>query len=120
MQRGLPVSLLIKYFHKAGTGWEINPDIRAMVQFREHNLLRDDGELGVFDVIFCRNVLIYFDDATKRQVLARLALHQFDLDLGQGRALASGANLAGVEAKRRARAIGAGTIRQGSILNCDR
>ncbi len=75
VQRGLPVSLLIKYFQKAGTGWEINPDIRAMVQFREHNLLRDDGELGVFDVIFCRNVLIYFDDATKRQVLARLALH---------------------------------------------
>ena len=44
-----------------------------MVKFRAHNLMLDDPELGTFDVIFCRNVLIYFDDATKRQVLGRLA-----------------------------------------------
>ena len=73
VQRGLPVSLLVKYFQKVGTSWEISPDIRARVAFREHNLLDDCQDLGPFDVIFCRNVLIYFDEATKRAVLARLA-----------------------------------------------
>jgi chemotaxis protein methyltransferase CheR len=73
VQRGLPVSLLIKYFNKVGRGWEINPAIRAKVAFQTHNLLQDGNALGRFDVIFCRNVLIYFDDATKRQVLSRLA-----------------------------------------------
>jgi chemotaxis protein methyltransferase CheR len=73
VQRGLPVSLLVKYFQKVGNGWEISPDIRARVDFRAHNLLDDCEALGVFDVIFCRNVLIYFDDATKRAVLGRLS-----------------------------------------------
>jgi chemotaxis protein methyltransferase CheR len=73
VQRGLPVSLLVRHFRKVGTGWEISPEIRAMVKLRAHNLLLDDPELGTFDVIFCRNVLIYFDDDTKRQVLGRLA-----------------------------------------------
>jgi chemotaxis protein methyltransferase CheR len=73
VQRGLPVSLLVKYFKKMGNAWEISPEIRRKVEFRTHNLLDDCGALGVFDVIFCRNVLIYFDDATKRAVLARLA-----------------------------------------------
>lgn len=73
VQRGLPVSLLVKYFNKVGTAWEISPDIRAKVAFRTHNLLDGCQDLGPFDVIFCRNVLIYFDDATKRTVLAGLA-----------------------------------------------
>ncbi len=73
VQRGLPVSLLVKYFKKVGNVWEIRPDIRKKVVFRSHNLLDDCQALGTFDVIFCRNVLIYFDDATKRAVLARLA-----------------------------------------------
>jgi chemotaxis protein methyltransferase CheR len=73
VQRGLPVSLLVKYFKKNGNVWEICPDIRRMVAFRVHNLLDDSQALGTFDVIFCRNVLIYFDDQTKRAVLARLA-----------------------------------------------
>jgi chemotaxis protein methyltransferase CheR len=73
VQRGLPVSLLVKYFDKVGNAWEISPDIRGKVEFRAHNLLDDCQALGTFDVIFCRNVLIYFDDATKRTVLARLA-----------------------------------------------
>jgi len=72
VQRGLPVSLLIKHFSKTGKAWELNPEIRGKVKFRPHNLI-EDIELGVFDVIFCRNVLIYFDGETKRQVLARLA-----------------------------------------------
>lgn len=73
VQRGLPVSLLVKYFNKVGNAWEMSPDIRGKVAFHTHNLLDDGASLGTFDVIFCRNVLIYFDDATKRTVLARLA-----------------------------------------------
>jgi chemotaxis protein methyltransferase CheR len=72
VQRGLPVSLLIKYFDKREKGWELKQDIRAMVKFSEHNLVREAPARG-FDVIFCRNVMIYFDEATKRRVLAGLA-----------------------------------------------
>jgi chemotaxis protein methyltransferase CheR len=73
VQRGLPVSLLVKYFRKIGSGWELSHAIRELVRFRTQNLLEDCQALGTFDVIFCRNVLIYFDEATKRAVLARLA-----------------------------------------------
>jgi CheY-like chemotaxis protein len=73
VQRGLPVPLLVKYFNKAGSAWEIRPEIRRKVEFRAHNLLNDSQALGIFGVIFCRNVLMYFDDATKRAVLASLA-----------------------------------------------
>src|SRR6478752_7269018 len=61
VQRGLPIQLLIKYFKQVGELWQINADIRAMVQHRQLNLLQDFSNLGTFDVIFCRNVLIYFD-----------------------------------------------------------
>jgi chemotaxis protein methyltransferase CheR len=73
VQRGLPVSLLLKYFDKVGNAWELSPDIRGKVEFRNQNLLDNCEALGTFDVIFCRNVLIYFDEATKRAVLARIA-----------------------------------------------
>jgi len=74
VQRGLPIKMLLKYFTQVGDSWQISPRLRAMVQFRPLNLLRDFGPLGVFDVIFCRNVLIYFDEAAKTDVLDRLAL----------------------------------------------
>jgi chemotaxis protein methyltransferase CheR len=73
VQRGLPIQLLVKYFKQVGELWQINPDIRAMVQHRQLNLLHDFSRLGVFDVIFCRNVLIYFDQDAKINVLNRLA-----------------------------------------------
>jgi chemotaxis protein methyltransferase CheR len=73
VQRGLPIQLLVKYFTQAGEMWRIAPEIRAMVQFRAFNLLSDLSRLGVFDLIVCRNVLIYFDQATKSEVLDRLA-----------------------------------------------
>ena len=73
VQRGLPVVLLIKYFSQIGDTWQIAPELRAMVQFKPFNLLHDFAPLGRFDVIFCRNVLIYFDQATKVDVLTRLA-----------------------------------------------
>jgi len=73
VQRGLPIQMLVKYFSQVGDTWQIAPDIRAMVQYRPLNLLTDFAHLGRFDVIFCRNVLIYFDQETKIGVLNRIA-----------------------------------------------
>jgi chemotaxis protein methyltransferase CheR len=73
VQRGLPIQLLVKYFKQNGELWQINADIRAMVQHRQLNLLHDFSQLGNFDVIFCRNVLIYFDQDTKINIFGRLA-----------------------------------------------
>ncbi|MBV9522234.1 MAG: protein-glutamate O-methyltransferase [Alphaproteobacteria bacterium] len=72
VQRGLPIQLLVKYFKQLGDRWQVDDSIRAMVQFRPFNLLDDMSGLGRFDVIFCRNVLIYFDQPTKAVVLDRL------------------------------------------------
>src|SRR3954464_208221 len=73
VQRGLPIQLLVKHFQQVGELWQLNPDIRAMVQHRQLNLMQDFSHLGTFDVIFCRNVLIYFDQDTKAGVFQRLA-----------------------------------------------
>jgi chemotaxis protein methyltransferase CheR len=73
VQRGLPIQLLVKYFMQTGELWQLNADIRAMVQHRQLNLLQDFAQLGKFDVIFCRNVLIYFDQDTKAGVFDRLS-----------------------------------------------
>jgi chemotaxis protein methyltransferase CheR len=72
VQRGLPIQLLVKYFAQAGELWQLNADIRGMVQHRQLNLLQDFSHLGKFDVIFCRNVLIYFDQPTKLSIFERL------------------------------------------------
>ena len=73
VQRGLPVQYLMKYFTKEEPHWRILPAIRQMAQFREFNLLGDLRPLGRFDVVFCRNVLIYFDQPTKTKVLEAIA-----------------------------------------------
>jgi chemotaxis protein methyltransferase CheR len=73
VQRGLPVQMLMRHFRKEEAGWRISEAIRSMVQFREWNLLADLRSLGQFDVVFCRNVLIYFDQATKARVLDAVA-----------------------------------------------
>ncbi len=73
VQRGLPIQLLIKHFMQVGELWQIAPEIRAMVKFRRLNLLSNLSGLGVFDLIFCRNVLIYFDQETKIGVLENLS-----------------------------------------------
>ncbi len=72
VQRGLSVTYLVKYFKRVTDGWEISPELRDKVRFRHQNLMHNSMRHGVFDVIVCRNVLIYFDEATKRQVLSRL------------------------------------------------
>nr|WP_294520064.1 CheR family methyltransferase [uncultured Rhodopila sp.] len=73
VQRGLPVQMLMRYFRKEESNWRINDTIKAMVQFREFNLLSDLRTLGRFDIVFCRNVLIYFDQPTKARVLGATA-----------------------------------------------
>jgi chemotaxis protein methyltransferase CheR len=73
VQRGLSVMMLIKYFSQVGEAWQIAPEIRGMVKFAPLNLLNDFSHLGKFDLVFCRNVLIYFDQATKIDVLERIA-----------------------------------------------
>jgi chemotaxis protein methyltransferase CheR len=73
VQRGLPIQSLVKFFTQVGEAWQVAPEIRATVQFRPLNLLNDFSSLGVFDLVFCRNVLIYFDQDTKTSVLNRIA-----------------------------------------------
>jgi len=74
VQRGLPVAMLVKYFQQvASDKWQIKDTIRQMVQFREGNLLTDLGPVGIFDIILCRNVLIYFDQPTKTRVLETMS-----------------------------------------------
>ena len=73
VQRGLPISTLVKYFKQVGEKWRLDAGVRSMVKFKEFNLLDDPMGLGKFDVVFCRNVLIYFDQQTKSEVLARIS-----------------------------------------------
>jgi len=73
VQRGLPIQMLVKYFTQNGELWQLNAEIRSMVQHRQLNLLQDFSQLGMFDIIFCRNVLIYFDQPTKANIFERIA-----------------------------------------------
>ncbi|MEC9469962.1 MAG: protein-glutamate O-methyltransferase CheR [Pseudomonadota bacterium] len=73
VQRGLPIQMLLKYFEQKGDMWQINAGMRAMIEWKKLNLLESFTHLGEFDIIFCRNVLIYFDQATKTEILGRLA-----------------------------------------------
>ncbi len=73
VQRGLPVQYLVKYFAQVNELWQIDASIRAMVNYREGNLLENFSDLGTFDVVFCRNVLIYFERDTKAEVLEKIS-----------------------------------------------
>jgi chemotaxis protein methyltransferase CheR len=74
VQRGLPIAMLMKYFvQKPGNTWEIKDTLKSYIRFQKLNLLDSYMGLGKFDIIFCRNVLIYFDDKGKAQVLDKLA-----------------------------------------------
>jgi chemotaxis protein methyltransferase CheR len=72
VQRGLPLPMLARHFRREGENWRLSKTIRGAVQFRVFNLLDSFARFGKFDVIFCRNVLIYFDEATKYDVARRL------------------------------------------------
>ena len=75
VQRGLPIQMLMQFFQQVGEQWRISDEIRNMVQFRQLNLIERFSLLGSFDIVFCRNVLIYFDQPTKVDVLERVG-HQ--------------------------------------------
>jgi chemotaxis protein methyltransferase CheR len=72
VNRGLSEERRARWFRREAEGWRVSPTLRQMVRFQPHNLLQGSAGLGVFDVIFCRNVLIYFDVDTKRRVLDQL------------------------------------------------
>ncbi len=73
VQRGLPIQMLMKYFEQKGDRWCLKSDIKSMVQYKYFNLLESMHTLGRFDIVFCRNVLIYFDKETKAKVLQGMA-----------------------------------------------
>lgn len=73
VQRGLPIQMLMHYFTKQDDQWRLSERIRSQVSFRKLNLMESMAGLGKFDVVFCRNVLIYFDGPTKSDVLGRIA-----------------------------------------------
>ena len=75
VNRGLPAPMLVRFFRQNGTTWQLRDEIRNMVSFFHHNLARDVPTLPPVDIIAMRNVLIYFDLATKRQVLDRIRRH---------------------------------------------
>jgi chemotaxis protein methyltransferase CheR len=72
INRGLPAKYLTRYFTHEGPDWVLSPEIRSMVEFREFSLTEPWGALPKFDVVFFRNVLIYFDVAKKREIFRRL------------------------------------------------
>ncbi|MFV9875730.1 MAG: protein-glutamate O-methyltransferase CheR [Rickettsiales endosymbiont of Dermacentor nuttalli] len=73
VQRGLPITLLIKYFNQNGDAWVLDKKVRSMVTYKHKNLLDDSSNLGMFDIILCRNTLIYFDTDTRNAVLTMLS-----------------------------------------------
>jgi len=73
IERGLPIQTLNKYFTLMGDGWKIKDEIRAMAVFKKFNLMKPFAGLGKFDVVFCRNVAIYFTPADKKMVFDKIA-----------------------------------------------
>ncbi len=73
LQRGMPAEMLAKYFDEEPGGWRVNDQLRSMIRFERRNLLKPFSELGQFDVIFCRNVAIYFETDVKRDLFNRLS-----------------------------------------------
>lgn len=67
--RGLPSNYLVKYFTRAGTEWEVKSPVKALVRYQQLDLRKSLRQMGAFDLILCRNVLIYFDTATKNGIL---------------------------------------------------
>jgi chemotaxis protein methyltransferase CheR len=73
VQRGLPIQMLVKYFKQNGDKWHLDSGLRSMITYKPFNLLEHPRALGQFDVVFCRNVLIYFDQPTKGKVLSQIS-----------------------------------------------
>lgn len=106
IERGLPADRIGKYFTTADNGWKIKDEIRAMATFRQINLMDDFSSLGRFDIIFCRNVAIYFNEADKTRLFARLGKQ---LETDGALVIGSTESLAGIcpqfESKRYLRSV---------------
>jgi chemotaxis protein methyltransferase CheR len=72
VNRGLPTSLLVKHFQRSGLEWKLSETVRRMAHFQRIDLRKSMSALGPFDLVFCRNVMIYFDEETKRKVLKEI------------------------------------------------
>ena len=72
VNRGLPAPMLVKHFRRSGLDWQLSDSVRRMVHFRNLDLRQNMRTIGPFDLVFCRNVMIYFDGETKRKMLADL------------------------------------------------
>jgi chemotaxis protein methyltransferase CheR len=72
VNRGLPTSLLVKHFQRSGMEWKLNETVRRMARFESIDLRKSMSAIGPFDLVFCRNVMIYFDDETKQKIMKEL------------------------------------------------
>ena len=72
VNRGLPAALLVKHFRRTGVDWQLSEPVRQMVRFETIDLRNSMRVLGPFDLVFCRNVMIYFDSETKKNILKEL------------------------------------------------
>ncbi len=72
VNRGLPAQYLVKYFTREGRDWQLKEEVRKMVRFQRFDLRQSMSGFGLFDVVLCRNVLIYFDVETKKKILAEI------------------------------------------------
>lgn len=73
IQRGLPISDLMRFMVPRGDEWQVNPELRQMVSFRTDNILRPQTVSGFFDIIFCRNVMLYFPPDLRSYALGQIA-----------------------------------------------
>jgi len=72
VNRGLPAALLVKHFRRSGVDWQLSEPVRSMARFETIDLRKSMRALGPFDLVFCRNVMIYFDAETRKQILKEL------------------------------------------------
>ena len=72
VNRGLPTALLVKHFRRSGVDWQLSEPVRQMASFETIDLRQSMRALGPFDLVFCRNVMIYFDAETKKNILRQL------------------------------------------------
>jgi chemotaxis protein methyltransferase CheR len=75
VQRGLPIAMMLKYFTQEDERWRVKPEVKQMVTFSQGNLMEKSMSGGPFDIVLCRNVLIYFEEALKKQVIASLLMN---------------------------------------------
>jgi chemotaxis protein methyltransferase CheR len=107
LNRGLPATLMGKYFRRSGTEWQLNKEIREMVRFETIDLRQGMRSLGPFDLVFCKNVMIYFDDETKRKIMKEL---HSTLQPGGWLLLGGAETASGIEDRFERQIVGSATV----------